>query len=293
MGKYTMSTHTKKICTFAIVITTALIVVLFILYFNLKYSSFDYQVGDSVSYVNVSDCPEYSRLVINSKNLKAIHKCEEETIKIDDQNYYYVNLDLGPADDCPSGCIYERQNFLVDKNKLSIIPMPNSHNEREIFSKLNVFLRSNNGLLSDGIITVLYGIDYPDFESDKSLSAKVGKLRDNFGWVIRSNKFFNGGSVFYFIKDKKYYWDISNLKTKVSNIDEVNTNLIKPDGYFICPNFIIEKRETYLCNGNNAIKNCYIFTLKCPNNSSVYVNFDSEGTMFYSGPEKSGLDKIY
>jgi len=74
-------------------------------------------IGDIASYVNYVSCDEYSKAVIDKLEIDKdkIHSCESN--KIENEEFYLVEIQYGEAQDCPAGCFYETSVYKVSTDK--------------------------------------------------------------------------------------------------------------------------------------------------------------------------------
>lgn len=74
-------------------------------------------IGDIASYVNYLSCDEYSKEVIDKLEIdkNKIHSCESD--KIENEEFYLVEIQYGEAQDCPAGCFYETLVYKVSTDK--------------------------------------------------------------------------------------------------------------------------------------------------------------------------------
>ncbi len=79
-----------------------------------------YTIGEQEQYVPFESCGENSKLVINDAQIikSLIHSCTESPVKVEGKDgASLVFIEYGPGQDCPAGCIYNRHEALVDKDK--------------------------------------------------------------------------------------------------------------------------------------------------------------------------------
>lgn len=77
-------------------------------------------VGDIARYINSQTCDEYSQAVIDKLKLdrNKIHSCTSS--KIENEEYYLVEIESGEAQDCPAGCFYESNVYKVTSDKKTV-----------------------------------------------------------------------------------------------------------------------------------------------------------------------------
>jgi len=77
-------------------------------------------VGDAARYINSQTCDEYSQVAIEKLKIdrNKIHSCNSS--KIENEDFYLVEIESGEAQDCPAGCFYELSMYKVSANKESV-----------------------------------------------------------------------------------------------------------------------------------------------------------------------------
>lgn len=135
------------------------------------------QTGDTPSYIDVSSCTDPAQYVIRERKLPShqIHSCKTEQEYLDGEKFYIVQIEYGPAQDCPAGCFYEHFLAAVRADKFSIteLPGPNADYIVSLMYSQLPFAQTNDR-------------DCQRPASLESLSeVKVAKESGRIGWQIR------------------------------------------------------------------------------------------------------------
>ena len=197
--------------------------------------------GDSPSYVNLSACPEIAQFVIKERKFppSLIHLCKSSKSKINDEEFYVVEISYGAAQDCPAGCFYDSFAGAVPKNKSEIISLPGHRDSKNSILTTVSLPHHDSGKI--------------DFKCNADLDSvteiKLGKDNNQVGWklsfskpffcswkegkstkVLMDNTFLHTadeitrsweGSMFVFLKNDNLEWDLNEIITKEISRKEV------------------------------------------------------------------------
>jgi len=74
-------------------------------------------VEEKPNFIKSDSCGEFAQVVLEKFGIdkNKIHSCSSN--KVEDKNYYLVELEFGEPQDCPSGCVYESNVFKVSFDK--------------------------------------------------------------------------------------------------------------------------------------------------------------------------------
>jgi len=198
--------------------------------------------GDSPSYVDLSSCAEIAQFVIKTREfpLNLIHACETSKHVINNEVFYVVEISYGAAQDCPAGCFYDFFMGAVPENKEKIVDLPGSVGDSKNYILTTVSLPYHD----------FSKIDFKcNADLDSVTEMKLAKYNNQVGWqfsftkpysctwkevkstkVTMDNTFvhtadeitrFWEGSMFVFLQNKNYQWNLDNLTTKEINRKEV------------------------------------------------------------------------
>lgn len=141
----------------------------------------DIRVGDEESYIDISTCDQWTQFVINKKNLplQMIHSCKSSKENLDSESVYLVDILYGPADDCPSGCIYKRFQAIVKLDKSLIDQLP---------SGPEGLLLSIWGQPPLDTIRNYSGFGCASSELEDNIEITLGRMASNYGWNLNFYK---------------------------------------------------------------------------------------------------------
>ncbi|MCH7902780.1 hypothetical protein IIC68_03435 [archaeon] len=196
---------------------------------SVEYAELNGITGDSPSYVDFASCSEASKFVINEKSFPKdqIHLCNSEQNLINEKEVHTVEIQWGPAQDCPAGCFYYLHFSAVSLTNNSIQEIP----FRRTFNNLNLPLRNSSKLkyVCSGNVHDLteyklaekngnFGLRY-DFtepltcswfeDTFTTITMENTIVRDGFE-VTRSWE----GSMFSYLIDGNVMWDYEDLETR-------------------------------------------------------------------------------
>jgi len=136
----------------------------------------DIQIGGKETYINISDCDEWARFVIEEKNIptEKIHSCSSNQQTLNSNVVYLVDIFYGPADDCPSGCIYKRFLGVLtpDKSLLKELSLGPESVLDMIWAQPPLDTARNNS-----------GFECPSL-LDEYIEVELGTRGENYGWNL-------------------------------------------------------------------------------------------------------------
>lgn len=185
-------------------------------------------VGDTPSYVDVSNIPEAVKFLVIEKDipLDYIHGYKIQEKHLDNEDLYLINIEYGEAQDCPSGCFYEQIVCLVslEKSKVYDLPGPYKNYIVHLLSSQEPFIKENYEcqVFIEKVI---------DIDVVKKQGVYVWKLEfvdpyicswkeNKFSKVMRAKVIHKGkryfesfeGAIFVFLENQTINWDFSDLK---------------------------------------------------------------------------------
>lgn len=180
------------------------------------------QVGDTPSYKSVSRCDEYAEYIALEKGLEKVHSCEQREVEIEGQKYYFVSLSYGPAMDCPAGCFYTNEEFIIKEDKSEQYPFYSIIDKEQTIRDTITYLRPANsrGAISNRITSKFE--DYNFFPIGK-FGASIVIIDGEAGWKITSQEYFGNEFIFRTGQERTFAaggWDVTHIENTINNLEE-------------------------------------------------------------------------
>lgn len=172
--------------------------------FALSCSQKDQPVTGEPSYISIRTCPEKAQLAIDMAGLpkSMIHSCRADGRQIGDNVIQLVQIEYGPADDCPSGCVYPPYAAVLDERE-NLVPVP------------PIGPQGTTALTAQLLAQPPFAALSMDLPPQDLIDVALARRESLYGWLFTLKQPFQGyaGSAFYYVDaSKRPAWDFSHLR---------------------------------------------------------------------------------